>query len=132
MAAWLKARPMRMVSSVIRSLLLFALGGALLTFALEGVARSEAPASASKTSSTGGASVRTTSAGIPIPEGFEPVKPGEVITEGVDASRLVVIAYAAFALGFIGYLVHLGRTQNQLTEELRSLHQRLDAVEREK
>ncbi|MEL6183482.1 MAG: hypothetical protein AAFU79_02585 [Myxococcota bacterium] len=60
-------------------------------------------------------------------EGFVPVPGGQPNTENVDASQLVIAAYGAFALGFIGYLFHLARMQTQLAQEVRNLAARIDA-----
>lgn len=59
-------------------------------------------------------------------EGFVPVPGGQPNTENVDASLLVVLAYAAFAVGFIAYLVFLSRRQASLSQEMAELALRID------
>lgn len=61
-------------------------------------------------------------------EGFVPVPGGKPKTEEVNASWLVVIAYAAFALAFVGYLLQLARTQNRIAKDIQELGQRIDAA----
>lgn len=74
---------------------------------------------------------QTTSATAAIAaEGFVPVPGGKPATEEVNASLLVLIAYAMFALGFIGYLLHLARTQNRIAKDIQLLGQRLDQIDR--
>lgn len=66
---------------------------------------------------------------VEVPEGFEPVPGGKPKTEEVNAALLVVLAYAAFALGFVGYLVYLARAQAALSEDIENLSARLDAAD---
>lgn len=59
-------------------------------------------------------------------EGFRPVPGGKPDTEEVNASMLVIAAYAAFALGFVGYLSYLARAQSRMAKDIQELGARLD------
>ncbi len=65
----------------------------------------------------------------PIPPGFERVA-GAPDTEKIDASPLVVGAYAAFFVGLFGYLVWVARQQSAIARELVALAERLRRAER--
>ena len=73
---------------------------------------------------------QTSTAAMDFPEGFQPVPGGKPKTEEVNASLLVIIAYATFALGFVGYLVHLARAQTRLAKDMRELGARIEDAER--
>lgn len=78
------------------------------------------------------ADAQTTSATVSaFAEGFVPVPGGQPNTENVSASLLVIAAYAAFAIGFVGYLVHLARQQGALAREIQSLGRRLSETDGE-
>lgn len=64
-------------------------------------------------------------------EGFVPVPGGKPATEEVDASVLVLVAYGAFALAFVGYLVHLARAQSKIARDIQELGSRIDRADRE-
>lgn len=59
------------------------------------------------------------------PEGFEPLPGREARAEQVDASGLVVGAYAAFFLGLLGYVVHVARRQAAIAAEVAELARKL-------
>ncbi len=60
----------------------------------------------------------------PVPPGFERVA-GAPDTEKVDASKLVVAAYAAFFVGMFGYVLWVGRQQSAIARELVELGARV-------
>lgn len=60
------------------------------------------------------------------PPGFVPVPGGKPKADEVDAARLVILAYAAFAIAFVAYLVHVARTQSRLAKEIHALGERID------
>jgi hypothetical protein len=59
------------------------------------------------------------------PEGFVPLPGREARAEQVDASGLVVGAYAAFFLGLLGYVVHVARRQAAIAAEVAELARKL-------
>jgi CcmD family protein len=59
------------------------------------------------------------------PEGFVPLPGREARAEQVDASGLVVGAYAAFFLGLLGYVVHVARRQAAIAAEVADLARKL-------
>lgn len=71
-----------------------------------------------------------TSTTIEVPAGFEPVPGGKPKADAANASMLVMGAYAAFAIGFIAYLIYLGRLQSQLFGEVEKLSERMARAER--
>lgn len=58
-------------------------------------------------------------------DGFVPVPGGKPASEEVNASLLVLLAYAAFALAFVGYLFHLARSQSRIARDIQELGQRI-------
>jgi CcmD family protein len=58
------------------------------------------------------------------PPGFSRVK-GAPDTEKVDASKLVVGAYAAFFLGMFLYVVHVARRQAEMAKEMKEIADRI-------
>ncbi len=73
------------------------------------------------------AAAETSTTAMVIPPGFEPVPGGKPAADEANASLLVLAAYAAFALGFVGYLLHLVRTQARIGKQIEELGARLDA-----
>jgi len=63
-------------------------------------------------------------------EGFQPVK-GAPDIEKVDASKLVVAAYAAIFFGVFGYVVYVVRSQSQLAKEMAELAAQVQRVDGE-
>lgn len=63
-------------------------------------------------------------------EGFQPVA-GAPDTQKVDASKLVVAAYAAIFVGVFGYVVYVVRTQSEMAKEMSELAAQISRVEGE-
>lgn len=63
------------------------------------------------------------------PPGFEPVPGGKPKADAANASLLVMGAYSAFALGFVGYLLYLARMQSRLSSEINRLSEQLTRFE---
>lgn len=78
----------------------------------------------------GEALAQTSTTAMEIPAGFEPVPGGKPKTEEVNASYLVIGAYAAFALGFVGYLFQLAKTQSRLAADIQELGARIERRQR--
>ena len=58
------------------------------------------------------------------PPGFQPVK-GAPSTENVDANKLVVAAYGAILVGFLGYVVMVSRKQAEIAQQMQELAARV-------
>lgn len=73
----------------------------------------------------------TTAAAAPAkkpPPGFERVA-GAPDTEKIDASKLVVVAYAAFFAGMFGFVVYVARKQSDMAKEMEALANRIDKAD---
>lgn len=62
-------------------------------------------------------------------EGFQPVA-GAPDTEKVDASRLVVAAYAAIFVGVFGYVIYMVRSQGEMAKEMAELAEQISRAEK--
>lgn len=59
------------------------------------------------------------------PPGFEQVA-GAADAEKIDASKLVIAAYATFFIGMFGFVVMISRKQTELAKEMEALAQRIN------
>lgn len=74
------------------------------------------------------AQTSTTAAAAPTkkpPPGFEQIA-GAPDKEKIDASRLVVAAYAAIFVGVFGYVVYVARSQSAMAKEMEALANKID------
>lgn len=60
-------------------------------------------------------------------EGFEPVKPGDLVTEQLPAAPLVFAAYAFVWLALIVYIFSLWRRMSRVERDLADVNARLKA-----
>jgi CcmD family protein len=60
-------------------------------------------------------------------ETFEPIRPGEIITEQLPATPLVFAAYAVVWVALLIYMFTLWRRIGRVERELSDVHRRLDA-----
>ncbi|MBI4817360.1 MAG: hypothetical protein HY791_13940 [Deltaproteobacteria bacterium] len=65
-----------------------------------------------------------------IPAGFEPIVGKEAKAESVNASTMVVGAYAAVLALIFGFVVHVVRSQAELAREMRELAERIEKGKR--
>ena len=63
----------------------------------------------------------------PLPPGFQRVS-GAPDTAKVDASKLVVGAYAFFFIALFGYVVLVAKKQSEMAKEMMEIRNRLDKV----
>jgi hypothetical protein len=61
-------------------------------------------------------------------DGFQPVA-GAPDTQKIDASKLVIAAYATFFFGMFGYIVYVARTQSAMSKEMAALAEQIARVE---
>ncbi len=61
-------------------------------------------------------------------DGFQPVA-GAPDSQKVDASKLVIAAYAAFFFGMFGYIVYVARSQSEMSKEMAALAEQIARVE---
>ena len=63
----------------------------------------------------------------PATEGFEPVKPGDLVTEQLPAAPLVFAAYAFVWLALVVYVFSLWRRMSRVERDLADVNARLQA-----
>ena len=77
-------------------------------------------------------STATTAAAPPArkpPPGFQQVA-GAPDAEKIDASKLVIIAYATFFAGMFGFVVYVSKKQSDIAKEMEALAGRINKAEK--